>query len=113
MSVELVLEPRPELPERALAALRSALAARDDVERAYLLRQRRTEPGADPQLVTALSLVLAEVGEPPKQDAVVRLVMAVAEALGEDGTELAIGVPSRRALAAIERHGVLVYERGS
>ena len=112
MSVEFVLEPRPELSDAALERLRTALAGRDDVLRAYLLRQRRTEPGSDPHVVTALSLVLPPADEPPRQDDVVRLVMTVAEALGEDGAALAIGVPSRRALPAIERHGVLVYERG-
>jgi hypothetical protein len=37
--------------------------------------------------------------------------MAVAVALGEDGAGIAIVVPARRALPAIELHGVLVYER--
>jgi hypothetical protein len=112
--VELVVEPRPELPEAALGALRVALAERDDVARAYLVRQRRTVAGEQPTLTTALSLVPAQPDEEaPRQEDVVRLVMAVAESLGEEGTGIAIGVPSRRALPAIEQYGVLVYERGA
>jgi hypothetical protein len=109
--VEFVVEPRPELPEPALAALRDALAERPDVARAYLVRQRRTAPGREPTLVTALTLVPTEVSDEPKRDELVGLVMAVADALGDDGMGLAIGVPARRALAALEQHGVLVYER--
>jgi hypothetical protein len=110
--VELVVEPRPELPEAALEALRSALAGRDDVARAYLLHQRRSVAGEEPTLLTALSLVPVEpTDEPPREDDVVRLVLAVAAALGDGGARLAIGVPARRALPTIEKYGVLVYER--
>jgi len=68
--------------------------------------------GEEPTLTTALSLVPAERGaEPPKQDDLIRLVLAVSEGLGDEGAGIAIGVPPRSALASIEKYGVLVYDR--
>jgi hypothetical protein len=109
--IELVLEPRPELPEPALAALRETLSGKREIARAYLVRRRRTEDGEEPSLVTALSLVPVEATDEPNRDEMVGLVLEVATALGDDGMGLAIGIPARRMVPALEQYGVLVYER--
>lgn len=111
---ELVLEPRPELPDETLAALRDALVRREEVAGAWLTQEHRTRlaDGAE-TLVATLALILREPpdGEPDPPDRYHDLCATVRHTLAENGSDVGVSVPAHAALPATRYSGMCVFER--